>query len=516
MIPPAVAVTSGAQARTAPYSLILFVLLLAAVLAPVLCFAIPAGMADYPNHLARMFILARDGGPQANPFYEVVWSFIPNLAMDLIVPRVGRLIGVETAARLFYLVSQILIVTGPMAIERVVKGRVHIAGFAALMFVYSQPFAWGFVNFEFGLGCALLGFAGAIYVQERSWAVRLALHTAVIAVLFTAHLFTLGIYGFAAGMHELWRAWSRRATLRETISRLAMLAMPSLALVVLMTGSGSTVGDAGTTWDFSRKHLWLMHILSGYSLPLSAVCVVVLIWLTVSLTSRGALRFEQSGAWLLAGFIALYIVMPFKLLDTAYVDMRVIVAAALVMPAFVSVTFPNRIWSHIAVVAVCAVALVNAGLVTGVWMAYRTDYADAQKSFALLPKRALVLVGHSGDGDDPPADLMDYPIYNVPTLAVHYADAFVMNLFTDPGKQPVSPRAPWRRLAVHYGSLAPVKLLKTIAEQGPPSGTPGFLQTWQHDFDYLYLIGPAIENPMPDRIVPVLVSRRFALYRIRK
>ena len=133
-----------------------------------------------------------------------------------------------------------------------------------------------------------------------------------------------------------------------------------------------------------------------------------------------------------------------------------------------------------------------------------------------MSKGAIVLVGHSGDGEDPPADLRDYPIFSVPTLAVHYADAFVMNSFTDPGKQPVSPRPLLSRLAVHYGSLAPAKLLKHIAERGAPPGTPTFLQTWQRDFDYLYLIGPPIPNPMPDRLEPVVAASRFVLYRIKK
>jgi hypothetical protein len=39
-------------------------------IAPVLAVDIPA-MADYPNHLARMYGLTVAGTPDANPFYEV-------------------------------------------------------------------------------------------------------------------------------------------------------------------------------------------------------------------------------------------------------------------------------------------------------------------------------------------------------------------------------------------------------------------------------------------------------------
>ena len=342
MTPPAVTISGVTQTRAAPNGAILiFILLFVAALAPVLWFSIPAAMADYSNHLARMFILSRDGGPYEHPYYQVTWSFVPNLAMDLIVPRAGRLIGVETADRLFYLLNEILIVTGAMALERVVKGRVQISGFVAVMFLYSLPFAWGFENFEFGLGCALWGLACAILLQDRPWLVRLVMHTAIVVVLFTAHMFAVGIYGFAIGLHELWRAWARRLTLVETLGRLTTLAIPAVLLAAVMIRSGSGVGGSGTTWVFSHKHIWPLHILSGYSLPLSAACVVALIYLGVSLVRHGGLRLEQSGTLLLAGFSALYLAMPFKLFDTAYVDVRVIIGAVLTLPAFVSVSFEN-------------------------------------------------------------------------------------------------------------------------------------------------------------------------------
>ena len=407
--PQASAPSAGALARLRDPAVI-FALLFAAALAPVLWFSIPAAMVDYPNHLARMFVLARDGTAQAQPYYEVNWSVIPNLAMDLLVPPLGRLIGVEAAMRLFYLASQLLIVSGAMAIERAVKGRVHIAGFVALMLLYSLPFAWGFVNFEFALGCALWGIAGALVVQERAWPARLALHVAVIAWLFTAHLFALGIYGFSVGLQELWRAWSRRAAPAETIGRLALMALPTVVLIAIMLRAGGTVGGDGTDWYFSHKHIWLMHILSGYSLPVSAVGVVALIWLIAALARRGMLTFEQSGAWQLAGFATLYLAMPFRLFDTAFVDMRVIVAAGLILPAFVSVSFKSLAWARSALAVVAAITLVNVAVVTGVWLSYRADYAAAVDSFQRMPKGAKLLIADSGDAPDPPADLRDYPM----------------------------------------------------------------------------------------------------------
>src|SRR5471030_1845014 len=184
---------------------IVFAILLGLSLCPVLLTPIPA-MVDYPNHLARMYLIARDGTPDANPFYQIVWALYPNLAMDLAIPQMARLIGVESASRLFLLLSQVLIVSGAMAIERVVKGRIAVAGFVAVLFLYCLPFTWGFLNFEFGLGVALWGIAAALLIQERDWPFRLGINTIFVAALFAAHFFALGIYGATVGLHELWRA----------------------------------------------------------------------------------------------------------------------------------------------------------------------------------------------------------------------------------------------------------------------------------------------------------------------
>ncbi|WP_347338810.1 hypothetical protein [Bradyrhizobium vignae] len=55
---------------------IVLALLAAVSFLPVLLTPIPA-MVDYPNHLARMYVLGQNGTPGANPYYEVTWPSIP-------------------------------------------------------------------------------------------------------------------------------------------------------------------------------------------------------------------------------------------------------------------------------------------------------------------------------------------------------------------------------------------------------------------------------------------------------
>jgi hypothetical protein len=493
----------------------LFALLAAASLCPVLLAPIPA-MLDYPNHLARMYLLSRAGTADANPFYQVVWAAYPNLAMDLIVPLLARIIGVETATRVFYLLSQILVVMGAVAIERVVKRRFHIAGFFALIFLYSLPFSWGFVNFEFGLGIALLGIAAYLAAQERVWHWRFGINLVFVIALFAAHFFALGLYGFTIGLHEAWRAWSRKVPLATIAARLAILACPPAVLLTLMVWSGGAIGGNDTGWFLLFKPVWLFATLNGYSLMLSAAATIALLGMIYMTGKRALLRFEPAGAWLAAGFLILYLAMPARLFATSFVDVRVIVAAALILPAFVSLSLPDRRWRLTAVSGAIALTSANLAIVALVWMSYRSDYAAMIQSFGKIEKGSFVLIAHSGDADDPPMkNLTEYPIYNAPTLAVHYADAFVPTFYAAAGKQPVIPRPAYRHLLVPYGGIAPIAALKAIAENTVPDA-PDFVRSWPRDFDYLYVIGPAIPNPMPNLLEELYAAPRFALYRVRR
>ncbi len=497
-------------------SRIVFAILLGISLVPVLLTPIPA-MVDYPNHLARMYLISRADTPDANPFYQIVWALYPNLAMDLLIPQIARLIGVENASRVFLLLSQVLIVTGAVAVERVVKGRIQIAGFVAVMFLYCLPFTWGFLNFEFGLGIALWGVAVVLRIQERAWPVRLGINAVFVGALFAAHFFALGIYGATIGLHELWRAWDQKAAPLQTVMRLLGLAIPVLALLAIMALTAGSIGGDGTIWFFEFKPLWLFRIMNGYSLTVSAAAVIVLMGFIYVASKHGVLKISSAGLWLAAGFAILYLVMPSRLFGTSFADFRILAAAAFILPAFCTLSLPTPRWKLASLGVVSMVTLANLAAVFFIWLSYRPDYAAMIESFRKIERGSLVLIGGSGAGDDPPFhDLTEYPFYYAPTLAVHYANAFVPGLFTAAGKQPVRTEAMVERLAIPHGGPVPVSILARIAAGKTAAELPPYIRTWNSDFDYLYVLGPRIANPMPNLLDEVDSSARFVLYKIRR
>jgi hypothetical protein len=217
-----------------------------------------------------------------------------------------------------------------------------------------------------------------------------------------------------------------------------------------------------------------------------------------------------------AGFALLFFALPSQVFSSAFADVRVLPAAALVLPAFLDLRFPDRRWLLGSLACISAVTLANLVVVYAVWGSYQSDYAEMIASFGKLERAARVLVADGGGASDPPLEnLTAYPMYHAPVLAVHYAQAFVPTLFTAAGEQPVRAQPDVARLDVPYAGPAPMALLTAIAAGNAPSGTPAFVRSWTDDYDYLYVLGPRVANAVPTVLEEVASGRRFVLYRVK-
>lgn len=510
---PAFALSDGRSAPPAALvrSALLGILVLAS-LAPVALVEIPA-LVDYPNHLARMSVLTRAGTPGANPYYEIAWGPYPNLAMDLLVPPLARHIGVELATKLFYIAGQLLIVSGAMALGHAVQRRVVLPAVSACLMLYSVPFAWGFTNFEFGFGLALWFIAAWLWAGPGRPRLRFGVHSFAVAALVISHLFALGVYGLAVGLIELRRIARERERALALARTGAILAAPVAIAALALAAVGGEVGGSETTWWFEGKLTWLFAI-NGFSRTLSLPLTAALAVLIYVLARNGWLRLAGAGPWLLGGFALVYLLMPFRLFDTAFVDVRVLVAAALVLPAFAVVQIPSPAGRLIARAVVGTVGLINLAAVALVQAEYRREYGTLIAALQRLEPRPRLLVAHAGEAPDPPADYAEYPMYHAATLAVHYADALVPTLFTYPGKQPVATRPEYRRMTLLQGGPIPLALLARVEGTGPVPEPLRFVASWRQDFGYLCIIGLPPGSDAPLGLEPVARGARFTLYRV--
>lgn len=474
---------------------------------PVLLVAIPA-MVDYPNHVARMYVLAVAGTPDANPFYEVSKTLYSNLAMEFFVPPLARILGVEAASKVFLIACQLLIVSGAIALELAVKRRHEISGLAAVMLLYSFPFAWGFLNFQFGLGVALWGLAVWEFMRGRGVVLQLVAHSLFVVGLYFAHLFGLGVYAATLGLLEL----SRFNRLRNGIIQLAILSAPILGVFAVLLASPGQVGNGPTEWEIAWKFMTIFgKSLNGYSTKLAVVEAAALTALCYVLFRTGRLSLGRSGLWLAGGFVLLFLAMPYRLLGIAYIDARMPIVALLILPAYTKISMTRRA-AALATAVPIGIALVNVAVTSAVWLSHQDDYAKLKASFTLLDRPSRVLVG-STDG---PVGLVELAMYHAPTLAVS-AKAMVTTLFALPGMQPINVVKEYRNQAITdviYFEPMPFPILVSLATGTDDPRVPRFLHHWTSEFDYLYLVGPRIANPLPGRIEELSGGKLFTMYRI--
>lgn len=487
-------------------------LLLAASLAPAFAVRIPA-MLDYPNHLSRMYLLSPSSETPANPFYVVHWTFTTNLAMDLAVPPLASLIGVEPATKAFYLLGQILLVSGAMALERKVKGRIHLSPYVAGLFLCAAPFAWGFVNFEFGLGVALWATGFWLASERQAWPIRALAHAAFVVVLFVSHFFALGLYGATVGLHELWRLRSGRASWRDAAATFVILAAPVVVLIALLRAQGGAIGEGGVAFRLAVKPFWPFAVANGYSLTLSAIDMAALLSAAFLLWRRGCMRFVESGAWISIGLLLLYALMPEDLLGGRQNSPRMLAAAIFVAPAFVATRAPNLAWRR--AIHGLALALVAANVLWAgkVWIDYREDYAAMLASFAKIAPGSKVIVAQSYSSARESTDPVEAPIVYAPSLAAAFSGALVSDLFTYPGDRPIVPRPQYKALA---GQINPLSIDAMLSDSAPKSEAFSYLRAWRTDFDYVYVIGPHVPNPAPQLLAELADGTRFTLYGIAK
>ena len=64
--------------------------------------------------------------------------------------------------------------------------------------------------------------------------------------------------------------------------------------------------------------------------------------------------------------------------------------------------------------------------------------------------------------------------------------------------------------------LLPLLVLTLIATGQTPSDIPPFIRSWYRDYDYLYVLGPPVVNPLPNLLDELDRSARFVLYKIRR
>ena len=506
---------------------IIYVALAVIALAPLAMVDIPA-LVDYPNHLARIHVIAGIGSDETLASnYQVVWGATPNLAMDLFLPPLTQIFSVTTLGRLFIAMTMLSLVAGTLLLHRVLHGSLGLWGAAVYLFLYNHLLIMGFLNYLFAVGIALMLFAAWIASARRPAWIRWTLFPAALAGLFFGHIFALGIYGVCVGAYELSRAWPTLLTQWRALPRrwavVAWQFLPAAVLVLATmpdSGQGSFIygpfmSKVRALWSPTLTYIRPTDI--GIFLFVVAVCVGGLA--TRRLVLARAVRLP------LVILTAIAVAMPFWIEGawgiTAFMDLRLPLVIALLLVA--GLRPQKTVTPKVAFAVVCAASVLLGARIIGIsleWRELDRQYAEFRAAVRLIEPGAAILPAQRTDATSGERGArFDYLYWHLPVLAVLDRAAFVPTLFTDPGKQPV--RASERRafLDTNFGAPIEYALLVDAAYgigdvQGGIGMSP-FWTDWPEHYDYVLTVhfGDA-ENPLPDLLVPAHEGSYFTIYRI--
>ncbi len=489
-----------------------------ALLAPLLVVDVPP-LLDYPNHLARLVILAENGSdPVLARFYSPRWAVIPDLAIDALAPALLHILPVHVAGRIMLGVVLLLPIVGTIAYSWALMGRRTWWPLGCVLVAYNAAFLQGFLNFTTSIGVALLLAAAWLRWRESHPFRTLCLVIPGAVVLFFCHLMGLLFFALLIGAHELTHlpeVWRRpKAMMTRVMFGLAVFAVP--VGFYLTSDLSEMVGDAEYLSPVGKAAQLLIPFVNC-SLPLDiATALLVSGGLVAGVVLRRLWMPARSAIALLL-LAGLYLAAPFGFKGTFNLDTRfVVMLGFLLFGGMIPVAVPPRVARAIAVamVALFAVRMVALG---GVWLAHNDDLADLRAVTASVAPGSAVFVTtvtpeEAPDYWDngPTARRLSNGLRtdaHLPALLLIERRAWWPFLFDNPSQQPVETIEPYRTLAERVGGMPPHRALEI----------PGLVDLCGFDSVLLLQAGaePNLRHYAADRLVLVAASDAAALFRVK-
>lgn len=456
---------------------------------------------DYPNHLARMFILLHPHDEILSSFWEITWRPVPNLAMDLIVPPLAQFMPLAYAGKTFVALTIFLATSGTAAVQWALYRRISPFFLASFLFVHHLALQKGFLNYSFACGLALWAFAGWVLLARRSALLRLAYGLVASAALYFAHLHGFGIFALAIGAFELSTSWAHRKEPRWWVRPVvaAASALPA-ALFFLLISPKESKAVAFSHGDPFKKLAFASYLIPTHSplfaAVLSFLIAVVIGWLIWSKT----LRIHNHMLLLSWTLISAYVVLPSGGIGGANIDWRTLVVLpffflAAAMPTFTLST--SRVTSMVVgLVLLGGVRFVD---VQNRWQTADRTYTEFHKVTDGLRQGSslLTLIHHTSYFEA----TIERALLHLSSYAVIERKAFVPRLFSMISQQPLSYRT---------------------TSQTPSSGSTSFIRgplriqcSTVQRYDYVLLVDPQAHE-LPCELQLVKRIRDLSLYKVAR
>lgn len=480
---------------------------------PILHVKIPP-LGDYVNHLGRMHVIAVEGRDHLlAQFYAIQWKVIPNLAMDLVVPPLAKVMSIYWAGKIFVLTCFALILTGAQAIHWALFRRLSLGPLVAVLFLYSNVTSLGLVNYLFGLGIALWGVALWICLRHSHVVLRSGVSLAFVVVLFFSHFSALGIYGTTLAGFEGWHLFAFPRDRRVLLIDLAAFGAPFLIVPFLLAAGPE--GDAALTtveWRFISKAAGLWYLAKTYYKAYDLFAGAAIAGCALWAWHRRWLRLHPAGWFILGVAAPVYIALPFAVMSAFHVDDRFPLGPALVLCGFLAWDLSDLARQRRFLIVLTALLLLRVGGVEAASSRLQETVAAFDRSLDLVRPGSKIMVAQT-DGVIPILDTLEA----LPCLAMIERSSLVSNAFAHPAEQVLAVKPPYRAFTGGFGDPPDTMELLDPPQWSPHTGSSRiYWRHWSQDYDYLYVISVGdAPNPEPDRLTLLDRGPHFQLYRIR-
>ncbi len=493
-------------------------LLCAGLIAPLLLVDVPP-LLDYPNHLARMVVLAWPHDPALSRFAMPHWAIIPDLAIDLVLPPLLHVLPVHVAGRIVVACIVLLPVLGAVAYSRAVFGRRSWWALAVGLVAYNETVLLGFLSFIASIGIALL--LAAVWVR---WRDARPARTAVLAMpgvtaVFFSHIMGVAFLAVLLLAFEAAQVWRSDAPMpRHSLRRVAVLTVVFLPAAVLYAMSPLSQVDGEIEFlSLHDKALLLLAPFVNYRIALDSVtAAAVALFLVASLLLRRC-RIEAGSGIALAASLALFAIAPAAAKGAQNIDVRFVVMAALLLFAGLLPQRLPRAISVAAVVGFVGLFVARMAVLALAWRGSAIDIAELRAVIAPVTPGSAVFVT-SVTPDEAPRYWRDAPAWrrlsngqrediHMPALAMIERHAFWPFLFDNASQQPIEKLPKYHALGDGVGPMPGYRAF----------ATPDAVDLCGFDYVLLLDAGGArdVAHFDADRLALLTRSEFAALYRVQ-
>lgn len=453
-------------------------------------------MCDYPNHLARWFVLYHGQDPlyHFSGFYVPAWGPLPYITLDLLAVAAQRILSIDVLGSCILSICLASVAfAGFLFLRKACPENSTLALFGFLV-AFNPMFMLGSLNYELSIALCLLTVSLWIsYCSSRRASAALWTLFALLLTYFT-HLVGVVVAGMVMGVYALFQEsrW-------KTLGVLAVISAPTLAVMGynLQLGgaaSGRLVYDTLTAWDKLRNLVFPVRLFG--SKITDAVVLAVLAVLAVLLV-RAQRRITIQPAWLAVSVILLlaYLAAPEIWGNGGYADSRVM--PFLFFFALPVVRFP-RIPRYLVVMLALLVAF-RIATVEWLFITQQPKLQQLTAAFDTIPRDAKVLQIGVAKVDK---GLLEGrgPTYHL-FYGVIQRGFLAPTLYHNPGVQPIS---------ITNDVYCP----NVLCEPEAPSDAE-----WRQialSYDYLWVQKDWVVPPFPSRLADLVFSNEFvAVYRLK-